>query len=130
MPSETHPPPPPDEAFFRATEKRRTRALVERDMATLEALHAPDYQLITPAGKVHTRESYLGLVRAEPFYAAWTVLGEMSVRVSADMALVRYQARLEFPSGRAVVCWHTDAYERRPAGWQAVWSQATELAAR
>jgi hypothetical protein len=130
MPPRPDPSSTPDEAFFRATEQRRIRALVERDIATLEALHAPDYRLITPAGKVHTRESYLELVRAEPFYAAWTVLGEMSVRVSADMALVRYQARLEFPSGRVVVCWHTDSYERRPAGWQAVWSQATGLAPR
>jgi predicted N-acetyltransferase YhbS len=118
----------PDAEFFRELERRRTQALVQRDLATLEALHAPDYQLLTPAGKAHTRESYLGLVRAEPFYAAWDVVGEMSVRVTADMAAIRYQARLAFPSGRVVLCWHTDLYERRPAGWQAVWSQATELA--
>ena len=128
MPPETSASAAPDETFFRATEKRRTQALVARDMATLEALHAPDYQLVTPAGTVHTRDSYLGQVRAEPFYSAWTVVGEMSVRVSTDMAIVRYRARLEFPSGRVVTCWHTDSYERRPAGWQAVWSQATALA--
>lgn len=126
-PSEPSPPSTPDEAFFRLLEQRRTRALVARDLATVEALHAPDYQLITPAGKVFTRAAYLAAVSAEPFYAAWEVLGEMSVRCSASMAVVRYQARLEFPSGRAVLCWHTDSYEWRPAGWQAVWSQATEV---
>jgi GNAT superfamily N-acetyltransferase len=122
--------PPPhtvDAAFFTALERRRTQALVQRDLATLEALHAPEYQLVTPAGKVHSRESYLGLVRAEPFYSAWEIVGDMSVRLSADVAAIRYEARLEFPSGRAVACWHTDLYERRPAGWQAVWSQATEI---
>ena len=121
------PPAAADEPFFRALERRRTQALVQRDLATVEALHAPEYQLVTPAGKVHSRESYLGLVRTEPFYAAWDVVGEMSVRRSVDMAVVRYLARLAFPSGRAVACWHTDVYERRPTGWQAVWSQATEI---
>ena len=118
---------PPDAGFFRSQEERRTRALVERDLAALELLHAPDYQLITPSGKVFTRETYLGAVRAEPFYAAWDILGDMQVRLSACMGAVCYQAQLRFPSGRTVLCWHTDLYELRAPGWQAVWSQATEL---
>jgi hypothetical protein len=117
----------PSEEFFRALEVRRTRSLVQRDLATLEELHAPEYQLITPAGRVFTREAYLDAVRAEPFYAAWEVLGEMTFRLSAHMAVVRYKARLQFPSGRVAVCWHTDSYELRSAGWQAVWSQATDV---
>jgi hypothetical protein len=114
------------EAFFCALEARRTQALVDRDLATLEALHAPEYQLITPSGKVFSREAYLGAIRSEPFYAAWDA-EPMSVRLSERMAIVRYQALLTFPSGRVVRCWHTDSYERRSAGWQAVWSQATEI---
>jgi len=114
------------EEFFRTLERRRTRALVERDLATLEELHSPDYQLITPAGRVFSREAYLGAIKAEPFYAGWLV-GEMTFRISAQMAVVRYRAHLRFPSGREVVCWHTDSYEWRPQGWQAVWSQATEI---
>lgn len=117
----------PDEAFFRALETRRTHALVARDMAELEALHAPEYQLITPSGKVFGREAYLGAIAAEPFYAGWELGETMAVRVSAQMAVVRYQACLRFPSGREVLCWHTDSYEHRAAGWQAVWSQATEI---
>lgn len=118
--------PAPTEEFFRALELRRTRALVERDLATLDELHSPDYQLITPAGKVFSREAYLGAIKTEPFYAGWLV-GEMSFRISAQMAVVRYKAHLRFPSGREVVCWHTDSYERRVQGWQAVWSQATGI---
>jgi hypothetical protein len=117
----------PSAELFRTLEGRRTQALVRRDLPVLEELHAPEYQLITPVGKVFTREAYLGAVRAEPFYAAWDVLGEMSVRICAHMAVVRYKARLQFPSGRVVVCWHTDSYELRTPGWQAVWSQATEV---
>lgn len=118
--------PGPPEEFFRTLELRRTRALVERDLATLEELHSPDYQLITPAGKIFSREAYLGAIKTEPFYAGWLV-GDMSFRISAQMAVVRYKAQLRFPSGREVVCWHTDSYERRTQGWQAVWSQATGI---
>jgi hypothetical protein len=118
--------PAPSEHFFRALEERRTRALVQRDSATLEELHAPEYQLIAPTGRVFTRETYLGAVRAAAFYAAWEILGEISFRLSAHMAILRYKARIQFPSGRVFVCWHTDSYELRASGWQAVWSQATE----
>jgi uncharacterized protein DUF4440 len=121
------PSPAPGESFFRALEERRILALVQRDLATLEELHAPEYQLITPAGRVFTREAYLGRIQAAPFYAAWEVMGEMMCRLSAPMAVIRYQARIRFPSGRVFVCWHTDSYERRASGWQAVWSQATEV---
>ena len=117
----------PTEQFFRELELRRTRALVAQDMAAVEALHAPEYQLITPSGKVFTRQAYVAAIRAAPFYTAWEV-GEMSVRLSARMAVVRYKARLRFPSGRELVCWHTDSYERGADGWKAVWSQATQSA--
>jgi len=116
----------PAEQFFHELEHARTRALVERDLAALEQLHVPEYQLITPAGNVFSRQAYLEAIEAGPFYAAWGI-ESMSVRVSEHMAVVRYLARLRFPSGREVVCWHTDTYERRVSGWQAVWSQATEV---
>lgn len=112
---------------FRALEAARTRALVDRDLAVIEALHAPEYELITPAGRRFSRAGYLALIAAGSFYAAWEH-GAMQVRRSASMAVVRYPARLSFPSGKVVDCWHTDVYELRGEAWQAVWSQATELA--
>jgi hypothetical protein len=117
---------PPDAAFFEALERRRTRALVERDLATLEELHAPGYELVTPVGKVFKRRDYLDAIAREPFYAGWEV-ADMAFRLSAQMAIVRYVATLRFPSGREVVCRHTDSYELNNGRWQAVWSQATEL---
>lgn len=122
----------PTADFFRALERERTAALVARDLPTIERLHAPDYQLITPAGRVFTRARYLERIAAEPFYAAWA-LGDIDVRVAPSMAIVRYQARLAFPSGKVIACWHTDSYELRGDSeggelrWQAVWSQATQL---
>lgn len=112
--------------FFRALEARRTRAIVDRDLALIEQLHAPDYQLVTPTGRAFSRTRYLALIAAEPFYAGWEH-GPMEVRASPEMAAVRYRARITFPSGRIVHCWHTDLYELRGADWLAVWSQATEL---
>ncbi len=113
---------------LRAIEHSRIQALVQRDMAVLEQLHAPEYQLITPAGRVFTRELYLAAIEAGPFYTGWET-GEMQVRVSARMAVLRYEARLAFASGNTVHCWHTDHYELRGGQWQAVWSQATEIRA-
>ena len=118
----------PGKDFLRALEVERTRALVERNMPTIERLHAAEYQLITPTGKVFTRERYLSILASRPFYTRWDV-GDVDVRLSAHMALLRYKATLQFPSGRVVVCWHTDSYEKRGEHWQAVWSQATEVPA-
>lgn len=116
-------PPPPDD-FFRALEVQRTQALVDRDLPTLERLHAPGYELITPAGRVFSRARYLAAIAAEPFYAGWAH-GPMQVSASGAMAAVRYLATLTFPSGKVVVCWHTDIYMRQGNQWQAMWSQAT-----
>ena len=112
--------------FFRTLETTRTRALVERDMEAIERLHAPEYELVTPGGVVFSRARYLSAIAAEPFYTGWEI-GPMQARISAAMALLRYQARLSFPSGKVVDCWHTDSYELRGEQWQAVWSQATLL---
>lgn len=111
---------------LRAIERSRIQALVDRDMAVLQRLHTPEYQLITPAGRTFTGERYLAAIEAEPFYAGWDA-GVIDVRVSAPMAVLRYRALISFPSGKTVDCWHTDHYELRDAQWQVVWSQATEI---
>lgn len=116
----------PSEDFFRALELERTQALVARDMPTLERLHAPEYELVTPPGNVFLRERYLGAIAADPFYASWDC-GPIRVRVSPAMAVVRYEARIGFSSGRIVACRHMDSYELRDGSWQAVWSQATAI---
>ena len=37
--------------FFRELEAERTRAIVSRDLAAIDRLHAPEYELITPPGR-------------------------------------------------------------------------------
>lgn len=96
------------EDFFRELELERTQPLVARDMPALERLHALEYELVTPPGNVFSRERYLGSIAAEPFYASWDC-GPIRVRVSPRMALVRYEVRIGFPSGRIVEVRHMDA---------------------
>ena len=116
----------PDEDFFRALEVERTQALVARDVAAIRRLHAPDYELISVPGRVMSLDRYLSLMAIDVFYANWEH-GPMRVLVSASMAAVRYQARITFPSGKVVECWHTDLYALQSGSWRAVWSQATQL---
>jgi hypothetical protein len=52
----------------------------------------------------------------------------MRVRVTPGMAAVRYAARIHFPSGKVVACWHTDLYVPWEGTWRAAWSQATARA--
>ena len=117
---------PPDEEFFRALETERTRALVSRDVETIRRLHAPDYELITVPGRSMSLSRYVALIEEDVFYANWEH-GPMRVQVAQGMAAVRYQAKITFPSGNVVHCWHTDIYAQRSGRWLALWSQATRM---
>ena len=120
---------------LRQLEARRIQAILARDMPLLWQLHAPDYQLITPSGRTLSRERYLGDIESNTLrYLRWDA-GDMAVRASAQMAVIRYQVTLELDgengtgkgSGTPFLCWHSDSYELRDGAWQAVWSQATAV---
>jgi hypothetical protein len=115
-----------------AIERRRTRSLVERDMATAEALHAPEYELITPGGAALSRSAYLGGVeRGELRYHVFEPASEVRVvQLASDAAAVRYRARIEIEfddNPEHGLYWHTDLYALRDGQWQAVWSHATRI---
>ena len=116
---------------LRALERRRTNALVERDMGLARSLHAPDYELVTPGGSAIAGRDYLADIESgELTYHVFEPASEIAVRIVGDAAAVRYQARIviDFPGGSDdCLVWHTDLYERRDGRWQATWSQATFL---
>ena len=113
--------------LIRDRERQRTQALVAKDLERAARMHAPEYQLVTPAGKTFDKAGYLEAIRTGGLtYVAWEPEA-MDVRVGAGMAIVRYRATLRFPSGVTVRCWHTDSYELRGGEWLAVWSQATAI---
>lgn len=116
-----------DDEFFRALERQRTQALVALDTNAARRLHAPGYQLITPSGAIYSLDAYLeALTTGALRYSKWDA-GPMEVRQSTALAIVRYQARIEFPSGNVLSCWHTDSYELTDGCWKAIWSQATAI---
>ena len=112
-------------------ERERLRALVDRDLDVAEALHADDYQLVTPAGRALSKREYLDAVAAgELDYVVFEAVSEPMVRAFEEVVIIRYRARIEvdFAGGPdAGIFWHTDVYERRGDDWQAVWSQATRI---
>ena len=116
----------PDADFFRALEVERTQALVARNVEEIRRLHSPDYELISVPGRVMGLERYLSLMAVDVFYTSWEH-GHMRVLLSEGMAAVRYQAKITFPSGKVVDCWHTDIYAQQSGSWSAIWSQATQL---
>jgi phage baseplate assembly protein W len=120
-----------DPEVMRVTERRRLAALVARDLATADLLHADDYQLITPTGTALSKARYLGdIASGELAYDVFEPASEIIVRGASDLALLRYQARITVRNGGPpadLLCWHTDSYELRNGRWQAVWSQATAI---
>jgi hypothetical protein len=105
--------------------------LVEADLNVARRLHADDFQLINPVGRVLSKEEYLGGVASgEIDYLVWEPDSEIAVRFYGEAAAVRYQANTEIVVGGETFNlrnWHTDIYERRDGRWQAVWSQATKI---
>jgi hypothetical protein len=120
-------PPPTVADAIRTVEQRRLRALVDGDIETACLLHADDFQLVTPSGVLHNRESYLAAVTSGDIeYRVFEAVAEIEVRVYGEAAIIRYQSRIEMATWCANV-WHTDSYELRDGRWQIVWSQATEI---
>lgn len=119
------------EAFVRDLERSRLRALVEPDLPKARALHAPDYQLITPGAAVLSVDDYLGQIASGVLeYVVFEPASDIAVLLLGRGAAVRYQARIEvrFPGGvDGGVFWHTDIYAQRDGRWQAIWSQATRV---
>lgn len=121
----------PEANHIRATERERLRALVEGDMEVANRLHADDFQLVTPSGRMLSKEQYLhNIASGEINYFVWDPDSEIDVRLHGHVALIRYRSHMEMgsPEQRSVLhCWHIDVYEKRKGRWQVVWSQATEI---
>ena len=113
-------------------ERSRLRSLVAGDLATAAALHADDYQLITPGGGRLTKQAYLELVASDDFsYVTFEPASALEVRVHEAVAMARYQARIVVHDADSIAddgtFWHTDIWELRDDRWQAVWSHATRI---
>jgi hypothetical protein len=109
-------------------ERRRLRALASADTVTAAPLHADDYQLITPSGSALCKADYLGAIASGQLrYQVFEPVSEMAVLGDAEVAVLRYRARISFDDEAGFICWHTDCYRFADETWQVVWSQATEI---
>jgi hypothetical protein len=116
----------------RDLERRRLRALVDVDLETAAALHADDYELVSPSGDRWSKAGYLGAIASGALqYDVFEPESDVDVLDLTDAAAVRYVARIDIHStdgwrdtGRFL---HTDLWRRRAGRWQAVWSQATRM---
>ena len=116
---------------LRGWERQRLAALVERNMDVAEALHADDYELITPGGAVLSKHRYLSdIANGALRYGRFEPDGDIVVRVWGSAAALRYQVRIDIDwegGSDSGLFWHTDIYELRNGRWQVVWSQATRI---
>lgn len=124
----------PEAEQIRSIERERLRSLVQRDMTVAGALHADDFQLVTPSGNTYSKRQYLDAVSSGRLdYSVFEAVSEIEVRLYGDAAAIRYQSQINFisvtPTRQPGRCWHTDTYERRDGRWQVVWSQATAIQA-
>lgn len=122
----------PDESAFRAIEEERLRGLVDAEMASFDKFHAHDYQLISPSGLPFTYRSYRDAISSGQLdYSIWEIGGTFQARIHPNVAILRYQAKLQFAwEGKKrdpIYLWHTDVYEKRDGRWLVVWSQATQI---
>jgi hypothetical protein len=117
--------------LLRGIEGERLRLLAAADTQAAAALHADDYQLITPRGTPLSKSEYLDAIGTGQLrYLAFEPVSEIAVRGTDQALVLRYRAHItvaEDNGSADLECWHTDYYELRPAGWQAVWSQATAI---
>ena len=114
-------------------EKKRLRALVDADMVTLDALHAPAFVLVHPGGGVWSKEHYVGGIGTGAIdYRRFEPTSAIEAAVDGGLAVLRYRSAIDIHvQGREpgrLACWHMDCYRVAPGGeWQVVWSQATEI---
>lgn len=116
-------------ALIVATERARHRALVDADVTAMDSLHATDFEVVNPLGRLSSRRQYLESVASgSTDYLAWPA-DSMRVRAYSRSAVIRYWSRVVLTirgtSQPVVPAWNVAVYERRAGRWQIVWFQVT-----
>lgn len=117
---------------LRRIERSRLAALVDADMAVVEALHAKNFQLVPPPGFELSRDDYLEAVASGDIdYVRFEPISKITVRLYGKAAALTYKSNIDIVVaglGRFTHdTWHTYLYEKRRGKWQVVWEQATAI---
>jgi hypothetical protein len=122
----------PESDRLRDLERTRLSHLVARRIPEADAIHAPDFVIVTPSGHAWTKAEYLGGIESgEILYRRFEPITDIDVMLDGTVAVLRYQSAIEIGiNGRdpaALNAWHLDCYRRTDDNWQIRWSQATAV---
>ncbi len=123
----------PDVGFFQLIEKERLQSLIDADMMAADRFHSDDFELVSPSGRVYTKEQYLGGISSGIFdYQVFEPVSDIQVKVHVGAAVLRYRSTIEITVGEQsyppASYWHISSLELRDGQWQVVWSQSTAIA--
>ncbi|MSQ10149.1 MAG: nuclear transport factor 2 family protein [Dehalococcoidia bacterium] len=113
-----------------ALERKRVKAMVEKDLPTLDALMADDMSYVHSGGRWDDTAAFHDVIASQAsFYDGVDYAGEEVIVLGPDSVLIRgvAQIRIHRATGEKLSypVWFVDVWVRRPAGWQMVAWQAT-----
>ena len=120
--------PEQDRAAVAALDTKYQAAVKANDAATMDAILADDFVLVTGKGKTYTKADLLERARAKVDSYEHQEDSEQTVRVWGDTAVVTalLWIKVTNPDGAAEYkLWFSDTYARTPAGWRYVFGQAS-----
>ena len=123
-----HASPEQDRATVAALDTKYQAAVKANDVATMDAILADDFVLVTGKGKTYTKSDLLERARAKVDRYEHQEDSEQTVRVWGDTAVVTalLWIKVTNPDGAAEYkLWFSDTYARTPAGWRYVFGQAS-----
>lgn len=75
---------------LRKIERRRLRSLVDVRLDEADALHATDFELVTPSGEVWSKAKYLGgIASGDIDYRRFEPVTDIDVMADGDVAVLR-----------------------------------------
>lgn len=119
-----------DEADVLQLESAWAKAIQTADTAAMEKILAPDYVGVDPSGTSMSKSQELDMFRRGDLKIESMQIGEQKVKVYIGGVIVTGKSAIKGKfkdqdiSGEYVFI---DVFERKPAGWQVVYSQLTKV---
>jgi len=119
-----------DEADILQLEGQWAKAIQARDTAVMERLLAPEYVGVDPAGVATSKTQEIAMFRNGDLKIDSIVAGEQKVKVYIGGVIVTGKSSVKGKFKDQDISGDyrfVDIYERKPAGWQVVYSQLTKV---
>ena len=119
-----------DEADILQLEADWAKAIQARDTTVMERLLAPEYIGVDPAGAATSKAQEIAMFRNGDLKIDSIVAGEQKVKVYIGGVIVTGKSNVKGKFKDQDISGDyrfVDIYERKPAGWQVVYSQLTKV---